>query len=190
MPDNRKIVVVSGPSGVGKTTVCERLFAEEPRVKPCITATTRAPRKGEKDGVDYYFVTKEVFKDWIKIGEIVEYTELFGNFYGTPKKSIDEILNKGFTPLLRIDVNGAKCLKELGYKGIFIFILPPDEKALMERLKKRETPGADMQERLAKAQEELNHKNEYDFRVVNDDFDKTVDEIKSILDKKLFNDLC
>lgn len=185
MPETSKIVVVSGPSGVGKTTICERLFAEEPRVKPCVTATTREPRKGENDGIDYYFITKEVFKDWIKSGEIVEYTELFGNFYGTPKKSIEEILKKGFVPLLRIDVNGAKRLKELGYKGIFIFILPPDEKALMERLKKRETPGADMRERLTKAQEELSHKNEYDFLVVNDNFDKTVDEIKNIINNNL-----
>lgn len=187
MIKDKRIIVVSGPSGVGKTTLCARLAEEEPRIKLCVTATTRSPRSGERNGIDYWFISKEDFKDWLERGEIVEYVELFGNFYGTPKKSLDDIFNEGRYPLLRIDVKGAQSVKRLGYKGIFIFILPPDEETLIKRLKKRQTESVDMEKRVAQAKEELKYKNDYEFQVINDDLEKALVEMKEILSCHLFN---
>jgi guanylate kinase len=181
-----KILVVSGPSGVGKTTLCDRLLQDEPRVKACVTATTRSLRPGEADGKDYYFVSKETFKDWLEKGEIIEHTELYGEFYGTPRKSVNEIFALGCYPLLRIDVDGSENLKKKGYKGVFIFIMPPNVQALKERLMKRKTASDDMQKRLARVDAELKRSGEYDFRVVNDDLGKALGEVKNILTDKLF----
>ncbi|MBI4835069.1 MAG: guanylate kinase [Planctomycetes bacterium] len=186
MANPDKVLVVSGPSGVGKTTLCDRLLKDEPRVKACVTATTRAPRPGETDGKDYYFVSKETFKNWLEKDEIIEHTELYGEFYGTPKKSVDEIFAQGCYPLLRIDVDGAENLRNKGYKGVFIFIMPPNVQALKERLMKRKTATGDMKKRLARVDEELKRSSEYDFRVVNDDLEKALKEMKGILASKLF----
>jgi len=186
MPKNKQVIVISGPSGVGKTTICERLIEEEPKIKPCITATTRPPRPGEIDSKDYYFINKEAFKTLLKKGEIIEYTELFNNLYGTPKKSIEEIFNQGCYPLLRIDVKGAKNIKQLGYQGVFIFILPPNLDTLVQRLKKRQTSQFEIEQRVAKAKEELKYQDDYTFHVVNDDLTRAVTEIKNILSVHLF----
>lgn len=184
-----KIVVISGPSGVGKTTLCNKLVAQEPRLQACITATTRPPRPGEINGKDYYFVSRETFKQWLENDELVEYIELFNNFYGTPKKSIDEIIKKGKYPLLRIDVQGAQQLRKLGYQGVFIFILPPDLATLEQRLRKRSDTIDNelLKERLKKALEEISYKDEYDFQVVNDNLDEAISYIKTILNKHLFS---
>jgi len=181
-----KIAIVSGPSGVGKTTLCDELVKQEPRLKLCRTATTRPPRSGESPD-DYYFISRQTFMEWFKKGEIIEYTELFGNFYGTPKKSIQDISRSGGYPLLRIDVEGGRSLKRLGYKGVFIFVLPPDFSVLAERLKKRVTASGDLTRRLARAKEELTHQNEYDFKVINNRLATAVAEIRDILTRHLFN---
>jgi guanylate kinase len=182
----QKIAVISGPSGVGKTTLCDELVKQEPRLKLCRTATTRPPRPGESSN-DYYFISRQTFMEWFKKGEIIEYIELFGNFYGTPEKSIRDISRSGGYPLLRIDVEGGRSLRRLGYKGVFIFVLPPDFSALEERLKKRVTASDDLARRLARAKEELTYQNEYDFKVINDNLARVVAEIRDILVKHLFN---
>lgn len=186
MIKDKRVIVVSGPSGVGKTTLCARLAEEEPRIKLCVTATTRLPRSGEKDGRDYWFVSTETFKDWLKNDGIIEHVQLFGNFYGTPKKSVDDIFKEGRYPLLRIDVKGADSIKQLGYKGIFIFILPPDTDTLVKRLEKRKTESVDMEKRIAQAKEELKYQDNYEFKVINDNLERAVIETKNILSNHLF----
>lgn len=188
MITDKQIIVFSGPSGVGKTTLCARLAEEEPRIKLCVTATTRAPRSGEIDGKDYWFISQETFKDWLKNGEIIEYVQLFDHFYGTPKKSVEDIFKQDRYPLLRIDVKGATSIKQLGYKGVFIFILPPDVETLVQRLKKRHTLPVDIEKRIAQAKEELKYKDDYAFQVVNDDLERALTEVKNILSFHLFKD--
>ncbi|MBI4712350.1 MAG: guanylate kinase [Planctomycetes bacterium] len=183
-------MVVSGPSGVGKTTLCERLLKKERRLKACITATTRRPRKGEIDGKDYHFVTPAEFRRMIQKGELVEYVRLFDNYYGTPEQSLADIFERNRYPLLRIDVQGARRLKAKGYKGVYIFILPPDVKILLMRLKGRsgKSAGGELLKRFRKARTELRAKDEYDFQVVNDKLPQAVRDIQNILKRHLFKD--
>lgn len=183
---SKKIVVISGPSGVGKTTLCNKLIEQEPRLKLCVTATTRPPRTGEVNTRDYYFMSRSQFEASLKKGGIIEYTELFGALYGTPKKSLQNVFKQGHYPLLRIDIQGSRNLKKQGYQGVFIFVLPPDLPTLKKRLKIRRTEGDNLRERLNKAREEINYQNEYDFQVVNDKLDEAASEIRTILDKHLF----
>jgi guanylate kinase len=188
---NKPIIVISGPSGVGKTTLCERLLKQERRVKACITATTRAPRADEKNGLDYHFVSTEQFTRWIKQKQLIEYTKIFGAFYGTPLKSLKAIFRQGKYPLLRIDVRGAKNLKASGYQGIYIFIRPPALKTLEARLRKRAARDkkqlTQLRIRLKRVKQELKMSRYYDFQVVNDRLSRAVKEIKVILSSQLFN---
>lgn len=183
---SKTVVVISGPSGVGKTTLCAKLIELERRLKPVIAATTRSPRPGELNGKDYYFISEELFRLWIKRGELIEHTELFGDLYGTPRKSVEEIITEGNYPVLRIDVQGARSLKNLGYQGVFVFILPPNLETLKRRLEIRQTRENNLTERLAKARKELTYKDEYDFRVVNDNFSEAIAQLRKILKHNLF----
>lgn len=182
---NKKVVVVSGPSGVGKTTLCELLFKKERRLMPCVTATTRPKRPGEVNGRDYYFISKPEFRDGIKTGRFAEYIRVFGNYYGTPFSSLEAVFSKKRYPLLRIDVKGASRLKKRGFKGIYIFILPPDATALRQRLAKRREK--DCARRLKRFTMELRYRNQYDFQVINDNLNRAVGEIRSILKKNLYD---
>lgn len=185
---NHKVLVISGPSGVGKTTLCERLVRLERRIKPCITATTRQPRPGEKDGRDYHFLTIKGFKKGIRSEKFVEYTRLFGNYYGTPVESLARVFKQGKYPLLRVDVQGAKALKQNGFKGVYIFILPPDVQTLKQRLIKRQSSEtlADINRRLKRARAEMRYARDYDFHVTNDRIDRTVREMRQIVKKNLY----
>lgn len=185
---NQKILVVSGPSGVGKTTLCEHLLRLERRLKPCITATTRKPRPGEKHGRDYYFLTRREFEKGIRNKKFVEYTRLFGNYYGTPIESLNDVFEQGRYPLLRVDVLGAKALKQKGFKGVYVFILPPDSETLKQRLAKRQSQetAQEIKKRLKRARAEMRYARDYDFHVINDRIARAVGEMRQIVKKNLY----
>ena len=119
------LLVVSGPSGAGKGTICKAFLEKNKNVKLSISATTRSPREGEVEGVNYFFVTKEKFKGMIDNGELLEHAQIYDNFYGTPKAAILENLEQGYDVLLEIEMQGARQIKEVYPEGVFIFVLPP-----------------------------------------------------------------
>ena len=176
------LIVVSGPSGTGKGTVCAALLARYPQIAYSVSATTRAPRPGEKEGVNYYFLDKPVFEKMIADGELLEWAEVFGNYYGTPFRKIQDRLAAGQDILLEIDTQGAMSVKKRFPNGIFIFLLPPSIAELERRIRGR---GADDEEsirrRLASSTGEIAVAKEYRYVVVNEDVEKSVATIWSIL---------
>ena len=176
------LIVVSGPSGTGKGTVCAALLARYPQIAYSVSATTRAPRPGEKEGVNYYFLDKPVFEKMIADGELLEWAEVFGNYYGTPFRKIQDRLAAGQDILLEIDTQGAMSVKKRFPNGIFIFLLPPSIAELERRIRGR---GADdeesIQRRLASSTGEIAVAKEYRYVVVNEDVEKSVATIWSIL---------
>ena len=180
-----KPIVISGPSGVGKTTICSHILKDRADIHYSISATSRAKRKGEKQGREYIFLSKREFEEWIKREIFVEYAIVHGNLYGTPKKSLEENLGKGYHVLLDIDVHGAKKLMQKYAGGIFIFIKPPGLPELARRLVKRNTDNKkDISNRLAMARQELKYKNDYEYVIENRDLGKTVKKILSIIEKE------
>lgn len=177
------IVVISGHSGAGKGSICKKLVEEMKDVKVSISMTSRMPRKNEKDGVDYYFVTKNEFEEKVKNDEFLEYAIVHGgNYYGTPKSSIEELINKGINVILEIDIQGALKIKELIKDAIFIFIMPPSMKELKNRLIKRNTETKEsILERFKTAYKELNEYKKYNYVVVNDELELAVNKVKSII---------
>ncbi len=176
-----KMLVISGPSGVGKSTVCKRLLLD-PRVRFSVSATTRSPRPGEIDGQDYLFVTRQWFREQIAKGAFVEHAEVYGNMYGTLRQPMEQALARGEIFLLEIDVQGALQLLALGEPGTYVFIAPPDFEELRRRLAGRKTETAEVLERrLKKAEDEWRERKKYDHIVVNDDLDRCVAEIRSIV---------
>ena len=178
------LVVLSGPSGVGKTSICKRL-AEDERVVLSVSATTRPPRPGEVHGREYFFLTREEFEEKIRRGEFVEYNEVFGNgvLYGSLREELEKGLAlPGRYYLMEIDVKGARNVKEAGYEGRYIFIAPPSLDELLRRLAGRGTDDpASIEERLKKARWEMEQRKYYDRVVVNDDLDRAVEEVRRYL---------
>lgn len=175
-------LVVSGPSGVGKGTLCKRLINEEKDMYLSVSVTTREMRRGEKDGNDYHFVTKEKFKEMIKNNEFLEYAKVHDNYYGTLKTNINDFLDKGTNVILEIDINGALQVKERYQEAIFIFILPPSMEELERRLIERNTESKDKQlNRFKKAYLEINEFPKYNYVVANDEIEKALLKIKSII---------
>ncbi|MEM8885196.1 MAG: guanylate kinase [Planctomycetota bacterium] len=169
-----KLVVVSGPSGVGKTTVCDLLLARD-AFERVITATTRAPRGGERDGIDYHFLDDATFDAWIADGRFLEWANVYGRKYGSPRAHAEEILACGRFPLLNIDVQGAAAIAD---DCVRVFLLPPSFAELEQRLRDRGTDDAEVVERrLATAKAELARQDEFDLTVVNDDARRAADEI-------------
>ena len=177
------LIVLSGPSGVGKGTVRRALFASGGHdLVYSISMTTRAPRSGEVEGYDYYFVTKEEFESRIKQNIILEYASFVGNYYGTPVDKIDQLLEDGKEVLLEIEVEGALQVKAKKPDAVFIFIAPPSFSALRDRLIGRGTEASYLiDERLAKAARELKLASSYDYIVINDDVDNAADRIRAII---------
>ena len=177
------LIVLSGPSGVGKGTVRKALFEmPEQEFVYSVSMTTREPRPGEVDGVDYYFVSREEFERQIAEGNLLEYAEFVGNYYGTPKDKVEEQLNKGKEVILEIEVNGAFQVREKCKDAVFIFLVPPTRRALYERLKSR---GTECEERILarinKANKEFRLAHQYDYIVVNDEIYNAADRIMAII---------
>ncbi|MGO0155203.1 guanylate kinase [Leuconostoc mesenteroides] len=177
------LIVLSGPSGVGKGTVRKAIFEEESiDFQYSISATTRQPRTGEVDGEDYFFVTREQFEEKINNGDMLEYAKYVNNYYGTPKSFIDETLSSGRDVFLEIDVQGALQVKSKMPEGIYIFLTPPDLTNLRDRLVGRGTDSADViEKRVAAARDELKMMINYDYAVENDVVSNAVERIKSII---------
>src|SRR5699024_2166798 len=176
------LFILSGPSGVGKGTVRERLFEKETHLKYSVSATTRDKRPGEVDGKDYFYKTKEAFEDMIAKNELLEYAQYVNNYYGTPKAYVEEQLAKGQDVFLEIEVQGALQVKKNFPEGVFIFLFPPSLDELKNRIVSRGTETSDLvMNRLKEAKKEIDMMSEYDYVVVNDDVDAAVSKVKAII---------
>lgn len=175
--------MLSGPSGVGKGTIVKEVLKLRPNACVSVSCTTRSPREGEIDGKSYFFLTKEKFEKMIESGGFLEYSEHFGNYYGTPKQFVEERLAEGDV-ILEIDVNGALSVKESMADAVLVMIAPPDREALYARLRGRGTEGEDViAMRLDRADFELSKAPLYDYTVINDDLKKAVGEVVKILEQ-------
>ncbi len=176
------LAVISGPSGVGKGTVIKEMFRQRPSLTESVSCTTRAPRAGERDGVDYFFVSRERFEEMIKNGELLEYSEHFENYYGTPRSFVEKALLSGDV-ILEIDVDGALNVKAAHPSAVLIMIEPPSTAELERRLKNRGTESDEkIALRISRAEYELSKKDKYDHRVVNDDVAAAARRILQIID--------
>ncbi|QGU95259.1 guanylate kinase [Clostridium bovifaecis] len=175
------LLVISGPSGAGKGTICKELLKKND-FWLSVSATTRSPREGEVEGLNYYFLDKSNFVDKIKEEDFLEYAEVYGNYYGTPKSKVIEKLKEGKDVILEIDIQGALRVKEAYPEGVFIFILPPSMEELKNRIIKRgsETPES-LMTRFKAAYKEINYVSKYNYAIVNDRIDEAVHKIESII---------
>lgn len=176
------LIIISGPSGAGKGTICKSFLERNKNVALSVSATTRAPRTGEVEGINYYFISKEKFKEKIQHNDFLEYAEVYDNFYGTPKSNVEEILEGGKDVILEIDIQGALKVKENTEEGVFIFILPPSMEELKQRIIKRgsETPES-LMKRFKSAYKEINYISKYNYAVVNDKVDVAVEKLEAII---------
>ena len=183
MSERGLLIVLSGPSGVGKGTVRKAIFErDDNEFEYSVSMTTRPMRKGEVDGVDYYFRTKEEFEAMIEAGEMLEYAEYVGNYYGTPLTYVNKTLDEGKDVFLEIEVQGAQQVKEKVPDGIFIFLTPPDLAELKARIVGRGTDSPEViEERMRVARQEIEMMALYDYAVVNDQVQNAVDRIKDII---------
>lgn len=181
------IIVISGPSGVGKGTVIARLMSTCERLAFSVSATTRASRPGEIDGESYRFISREQFEALIRENKMLEYTVYNGNYYGTPASSVEDVVNTGKSVILDIEVEGAFNIKRLYPEAITIFLLPPSEEELLNRLRGRNTETEQqIKSRMARAREELALASKYDYAVVSGEIEKTAEDIKAIMKKRGF----
>jgi guanylate kinase len=177
----RQLFVLSGPSGVGKNTVADRLCERGAAVR-AVTATTREPKPGEEDGVDYHFVGEERFERWIDEGRLLEHTTYVGNYYGTPVASVNRASESGLPVMLVIDVDGGLQIKERWPEVTLIFLEPPSEQELRRRLRERgRDEQGDIRRRIQRAREEMEYAEQYDYRVVNDKLERAVDRVQEIM---------
>lgn len=176
------LFIISAPSGTGKGTIVSEILKSDPNIYFSVSATTRAPREGEKDGVNYFFITREEFLGLIETGGMLEHTEFCGNLYGTPKKAVYDKLDSGRDVLLEIETVGAMNVKAACPEAVSIFILPPSLYELRRRLEKRGTdPEEVIARRIAEARAEIEKSRFYDFVVMNDDLESAINDVKSVM---------
>jgi len=174
-------IVVSGPSGTGKSSICQRLLKSCPEIKFSVSYTSRPPRPKEINGKDYYFISRADFQARIKKGEFVEWVENYGHLYGTSWKTMEEFLQKGNDLLLDIELRGAKKIKQRFKSGVFVFVLPPSRAELLKRLERRgHATNEVIQTRLVQAENELKEISWYDYIIFNDDLEQATDQLRSI----------
>lgn len=176
------IFVISGPSGCGKTTLCNKLLKKFPGMVNSVSMTTRNPRKGERRGRDYIYVSTAEFKKTLEKKGFIEYASVFGNYYGTPKQAVLDTVNRGGDVLLGIDVQGASQIRKIFKGAVLIFILPPNTSELQNRLQKRSTDSpAQIARRLKIAKKEMRAAKKYDYAVVNDRIEGAVSALAAIV---------
>lgn len=177
------LLVLSGPSGAGKGTICHKLREKRNDLSYSVSATTRSPRKGEVDGKDYFFITIDRFKEMIANDEMLEYAEIYGNYYGTPKPYVMNILDQGKDVVLEIDPQGALQIKKHFPDAIFVFIVPPSLDELTKRIYNRGTDSEEViKRRLSAATSELEYASKYDYIIVNDEVEKATNKVSNIID--------
>ncbi|AOT68421.1 guanylate kinase [Geosporobacter ferrireducens] len=176
------LIVVSGPSGAGKGSICRQLLNTVSEIKLSVSVTTRNPRSGEVEGENYYFVEKKDFEKLIEKDDLLEYAKVYDNYYGTPRKYVMDHIQQGKDVLLEIDIQGALQIKERYPEGIFVFILPPSMQELKRRIIHRGSETeASLEKRFQSAFEEINYVKKYDYCVVNDHLDQAVERVKAII---------
>ena len=178
MKNLKKLIILTGPSGVGKGTVVKEILDKDKNIWLSISATTRKPREGESDGENYYFLSQEKFKEMIEQNLFLEWAEFAGNYYGTPLSSVNEKIKNGFIVLLEIEVEGAKQIMEKFPNSLSIFLLPPNKAELERRIRNRGTEKEEaIKKRLSRANYEISVSNEFDFALTNYDVDETAKRI-------------
>ncbi len=176
------VFVVSAPSGAGKTTLCKAITDSLGNLRHSISYTTRRPRPGEKDGRDYFFVTEEKFRGMVRSGDFAEWAEVHSHLYGTSRQALDDMVANSIDVILDIDTQGAQQIKKTYKKAMFLFILPPSLAILEERLHNRRSDDREeIKKRMQRAREEIREYAMYDYIIVNRDFDKALDELRSII---------
>ncbi len=179
---NGTLFIVSAPSGAGKTSLLKALVETEDQIKVSVSHTTRSMRPGERDGEDYHFTSQDAFGELIGQGAFLEHAEVFGNFYGTSESSIRSLLASGLDVILEIDWQGAQQVRKRFSDAVSIFILPPTPQALQQRLHGRGQDSDEViQRRLAEARDEMSHYPEYDYIIVNDQFEVALGELRSVI---------
>ena len=177
------LIIISGPSGAGKGTVCKGLMSMQlPELEVSVSATTRKPRTGELEGISYFFKEKEEFEQMINQNEFIEYAQVYDNYYGTPRSHVQEKLDNGKDVILEIDIQGAMQVKKNNPEGVFVFIMPPSFEELKNRITSRGTESqADIIKRLHEAYNEVRLSRNYDYIVINDDVQLAAEKVKSII---------
>ena len=181
MSNNAVVIIISAPSGTGKTSICRSIFRQFPDIGFSVSYTTRPPRLGEADGRDYHFVTEDVFREKVQNGEFAEWAENYGHLYGTSRRVVEEIRSRGEDLILDVEPRGARALKELYPDGVFVFVLPPDLEELKKRLQKRGAEDDEIRERrFQKAKDEIKEVFWYDYIIVNDRLEIAVERLRAI----------
>jgi guanylate kinase len=177
-----KLIVFTGPSGVGKGTLLRKLLSQHPQLVLSTSVTTRLPRPGEINGIDYYFVNLEKFQQMVANEELLEWAEFAGNYYGTPRLQVEELISQGKWVILEIELEGARQIRQTFPQALRLFILPPSLWELEKRIRHRGTESEEaIAKRLRRAQEEINAASEFDIQIVNDDLEKALQNLEAAL---------